>query len=100
MMIMALLPGIPMIPFMLLGAAPVRLLCHEQSRSCVTVERKRFEAEKALRPTSRSERRSSSTISRSSSAMRFSAGQFADGPTALTEQIKALRRSARHRWVL
>jgi flagellar biosynthesis protein FlhA len=72
MIIMALLPGIPMLPFMLLGggAGALAFVMDKKQKLALSVERKRSKPRKARRPTNRSRRRSRSTISRSSSAMR------------------------------
>ena len=74
MLVMSLLPGIPMLPFLLLGggAARARLLQRQaqQGRRHRAGRRDGAAAATASRPKSRSRLRSRSTTSRSSSAMR------------------------------
>ena len=73
MMVMALLPGIPLIPFMALGGGAAALaLCHRQARACRRCRRRQEDGQRPrpTPPTSRSARRCASTTSRSSSVMR------------------------------
>lgn len=91
MMIMALLPGIPMLPFLLLGggAAGLAYVMDKKQKLAVTVEASRVETEKGPPP--------DEPIS---AALKIELGyallplvNSPDGADRLTEQIKALRRS-------
>ena len=91
MMIMALLPGIPMLPFLLLGggAAGLAYVMDKKQKLAVTVEASRVETEKVPPP--------DEPIS---AALKIELGyallplvNSPDGADRLTEQIKALRRS-------
>ena len=99
MLVMALLPGIPMLPFLALGGgAGGARLRHRQAPASATARRRlrRTAADARGRAAGRADLqpRSRSTTSRSSSAMRCCRWSTTpDGGDRLTEQIKALRRS-------
>ena len=98
MLVMALLPGIPMLPFLLLGGGAGALAYvidkRQQGRGRGRRPRRPTPRKAPRRRRSRSPPRSRSTISRSSSATRCCRWSTRpDGADRLTEQIKALRRS-------
>src|SRR4051812_22788505 len=96
MLIMALLPGIPMIPFMLLGggASALAYVMNKKQKLAVTVEAKKVEAEKGPPPDE------PIGASLKLDDLKIELGyallplvNSPDGADRLTEQIKALRRS-------
>ncbi len=96
MLIMALLPGIPMIPFMLLGggASALAYVMDKKQKLAVAVEAKKVEAEKGPPPDE------PIAASLKIDDLKIELGyallplvNSPDGADRLTEQIKALRRS-------
>src|SRR5947199_532658 len=96
MLIMALLPGIPMIPFMLLGggASVLAYVMDKKQKLAVSVEAKKVEAEKGPPPDE------PIAASLKLDDLKIELGyallplvNSPDGADRLTEQIKALRRS-------
>jgi flagellar biosynthesis protein FlhA len=95
MLVMALLPGIPMIPFLALGggAAGLAYLIDRRSRQTVAAEAKKVEAAKpaAEEPMSATLKMDDLKIELGYALLPLVNGP--DGSERLTEQIKALRRS-------
>ena len=96
MMIMALLPGIPMIPFMLLGggASALAFIMNKKQKLALKVEAKKVEADKG--PTPDEPISASLKIDDLKIELGYALLPLVnspDGADRLTEQIKALRRS-------
>ena len=102
MVVMALLPGIPMLPFLALGGGAgslAYLIDKRQKQQIVAETQTRSTTPRRRRPRSRSATRSRSTISRSSSATRCC--RWSTRPTAPTASPNRSRRCAarsRSKW--